>query len=69
MWGPWGDRRTLTREPRGRLPRGTAIGSMSDMSGTEYDVERAVAGILASDLPHEFAEDLRRGGTLTEKAT
>jgi len=36
---------------------------------TEYDVERAVAGILASDLPHEFAEDLRRGGTMTKKAT
>ena len=36
---------------------------------TEYDVERAVAGILGSDLPHEFAEDLRRGGTMTEKTT
>jgi diadenosine tetraphosphatase ApaH/serine/threonine PP2A family protein phosphatase len=36
---------------------------------TEYDVEAAAAGILASDLPHEFAEDLRRGGTMMEKAT
>jgi predicted phosphodiesterase len=28
----------------------------------EYDVERAAQGILASDLPDEFAEFLRRGG-------
>lgn len=30
---------------------------------TQYDVERAAAAILASELPGEFAEDLRRGGT------
>ena len=30
---------------------------------TEYDVERAAAGILASELPDEFAADLRRGST------
>ncbi len=36
---------------------------------TEYDVERAAAGILASELPHEFAEDLRRGKTMLEEAT
>lgn len=29
----------------------------------DYDVERAAAGILASDLPDEFAEYLRSGGT------
>ena len=28
----------------------------------EYDVERAAAGILESDLPDSFAEDLRTGG-------
>jgi predicted phosphodiesterase len=28
----------------------------------EYDVERAMAGIRASTLPHEFAEYLRTGG-------
>jgi predicted phosphodiesterase len=28
----------------------------------EYDVEEAVHGILASDLPHDFAEYLRTGG-------
>jgi predicted phosphodiesterase len=29
-----------------------------------YDLERAVAGIRASELPDEFAEHLRTGGTL-----
>jgi diadenosine tetraphosphatase ApaH/serine/threonine PP2A family protein phosphatase len=28
----------------------------------EYDLERAVGGILASELPDEFAEQLRVGG-------
>lgn len=28
----------------------------------EYDVERAMQGVLASELPHEFAEYLRAGG-------
>ena len=28
----------------------------------EYDVERAAAAILASDLPHDFAEYLKTGG-------
>ncbi len=28
----------------------------------EYDLERAMRGILASELPHEFAEYLRTGG-------
>jgi predicted phosphodiesterase len=36
---------------------------------TEYDIERAAAGILASDLPEGFAEDLRRGGTTGRGAT
>jgi predicted phosphodiesterase len=29
----------------------------------EYDLERAVEGILGSDLPNEFAEQLKAGGT------
>jgi hypothetical protein len=29
----------------------------------EYDLERAVEGVLASELPNEFAEQLRVGGT------
>jgi predicted phosphodiesterase len=29
----------------------------------EYDLERAVEGILSSDLPDEFAEQLKAGGT------
>ncbi len=29
----------------------------------EYDLDRAAAAILASDLPDRFAEELRRGGT------
>ena len=33
---------------------------------TAYDVERAAAAVLASDLPDEFAEDLRRGSTRRE---
>jgi predicted phosphodiesterase len=34
----------------------------------EYDVERAVAGILASGLPSEFADYLRTGGKPAEVA-
>jgi predicted phosphodiesterase len=30
---------------------------------TEYDVERAATGVVASGLPPAFAEDLRHGGT------
>lgn len=40
---------------------GTAI--TVDHVRTEYDVERAAAAILDSELPDAFAEDLRRGGT------
>jgi hypothetical protein len=29
----------------------------------EYDLERAVEGILGSELPHEFADQLRTGRT------
>jgi predicted phosphodiesterase len=29
----------------------------------EYDLERAVEGVLGSDLPNEFADQLRAGGT------
>jgi predicted phosphodiesterase len=34
----------------------------------EYDVERAMEGVRASDLPDDFAEYLRTGGTLPESA-
>jgi predicted phosphodiesterase len=34
----------------------------------EYDVERAVRGIHASELPDDFAEYLRRGGKLPAQA-
>ena len=34
-----------------------------DFIRVEYDLERSVAGILASTLPDEFAEQLRAGGT------
>ena len=29
----------------------------------EYDLERAVEGIMGSELPDEFADQLRTGGT------
>ena len=29
----------------------------------EYDLERAVEGILGSELPDEFADQLKAGGT------
>ena len=35
----------------------------------EYDVERAARGILASDLPHDFADYLRSGGRLSAVET
>lgn len=34
----------------------------------EYDLDRAVAGIRASDLPDEFADHLRAGGTAPARA-
>ena len=34
----------------------------------EYDIDAAVNGILASDLPHEFAEHLRAGSDVTAAA-
>lgn len=39
-----------------------------DFVRVEYDIERAVAGIRESDLPDEFADQLRAGGT-TEQAS
>lgn len=36
---------------------------------TEYDIEHAAAGILESDLPDEFADDLRRGGRGTDQVS
>jgi predicted phosphodiesterase len=33
----------------------------------EYDVEAAARGVLESDLPDDFAEQLRSGGVLTER--
>ncbi|HEX5574333.1 MAG TPA: hypothetical protein VFX42_00565 [Gemmatimonadales bacterium] len=35
----------------------------------EYDLERAMAGIRASELPYEFAEYLRTGGKSPSPAT
>lgn len=35
----------------------------------EYDVERAARAILESDLPHEFADDLRSGGRVPTPAS
>jgi len=34
----------------------------------EYDVEAAAQAILASDLPADFAEHLRRGGAERQTA-
>jgi predicted phosphodiesterase len=33
-----------------------------EFARVEYDVERAAAGILATELPHDFADFLRTGG-------
>jgi diadenosine tetraphosphatase ApaH/serine/threonine PP2A family protein phosphatase len=38
------------------------IGSV-EFVRVEYDLERAVEGILDSELPDEFAEQLKAGGT------
>jgi predicted phosphodiesterase len=46
-----------------RLDAG-AGGVSVDFIRVEYDVERAMAGIRASELPDEFAEHLRTGGLL-----
>jgi len=37
--------------------------SAVDLVRVEYDLERAVEGILRSELPDEFADQLRAGGT------
>jgi predicted phosphodiesterase len=41
---------------------GEEIGSV-EFVRVEYDLERAVAGIMESELPDEFAEQLEAGGT------
>ena len=46
----------------------TAEGVSVDFVRVEYDVERAMAGILASELPADFAEYLRTGGVLPAPA-
>jgi predicted phosphodiesterase len=46
----------------------TAEGVSVEFVRVEYDVERAMAGILASDLPADFAEYLRTGGVLAAPA-
>ena len=38
------------------------VGSI-DFVRVEYDVERGVGGVLSSELPDEFADQLRAGGT------
>lgn len=40
----------------------SADSSSAEMVRVEYDVERAAAGILASELPADFADYLRTGG-------
>ncbi len=40
----------------------TDEGVSVDFKRVEYDVELAAAAVLASDLPHEFADFLRTGG-------
>ena len=37
-----------------------------EIARVEYDVEAAARGVLESDLPDEFAEQLRSGGVLSE---
>ncbi len=39
-----------------------ASGVTAEVVRVEYDVEQAAAGIMASTLPHEFADYLRTGG-------
>jgi predicted phosphodiesterase len=41
-------------------------GVRADLVRVEYDINRAIQGILASELPHEFAEYLRTGGQTTQ---
>lgn len=40
-----------------------------DFVRVEYDIERAMAGILASSLPHDFAPYLRHGGKVPPPTT
>ena len=44
----------------------TSSGVAVEIVRVEYDVEAAARGVLASDLPDEFAEQLRSGGVLSE---
>jgi diadenosine tetraphosphatase ApaH/serine/threonine PP2A family protein phosphatase len=41
---------------------GEEIGAI-EFVRVEYDIERAVENILRSELPNEFADQLRAGGT------
>ena len=44
----------------------TASDVAVDIIRVEYDVESAARGVLESELPHEFADQLRAGGVPTE---
>jgi diadenosine tetraphosphatase ApaH/serine/threonine PP2A family protein phosphatase len=41
---------------------GAAAPIVAEFRRVEYDLRRAMDAIVASDLPHEFAEHLRNGG-------
>lgn len=43
-------------------------GARLEFVRVEYDVEKAARGILGSELPHEFAESLKAGGTAGQTA-
>lgn len=45
-----------------------AVGSRLEFVRVQYDLNAAVSGILASDLPHEFAEHLKAGSDVTAVA-
>ena len=44
----------------------TSSGVAVEIVRVEYDVEAAARGVLESDLPDEFAEQLRSGGVISE---
>ena len=46
----------------------TATGVAAEVVRVEYDVESAARAILASELPSDFAEYLRRGGSVGQTA-
>jgi hypothetical protein len=57
--GAFGAKRGTQAATLGPVVRPNSTGVTVDFRRVEYDIEAAAQGILASELPHEFASQIR----------